>query len=516
MKEIKLSGNNRLPKYWVVKVPDSETEKELFKDTVYKYIQEILGANWSIKTPSTFNYWGHDGSEGKAGTDCFRRIEDFENNPTLLTLQEFINCFDEESEVSSLDELPAEFIIKCNSTEETNEAANHYKRGDYKWSFWPYVAVYNEDPFRKYMLFKAPNDPGNVYKTSHLPIVEFSFWKDHITPKTTESYKLPKNWKLHVTNLEDIREYLINKYGEVASWFSATSPNSFWLYSKNHNFAKPKYASIMDLEEVPEITLEQFNKYVMNKTEVKVTEIAESDFKVPSNWFMRGSSEFHDWLIETNRYKDSNVNGGFPDVTYWNPTSNFTNWKCSMADGACPTSTEITFQQFINYIYNKKPMNKQEFTVGGSTVLKEAFAKEVGVELFTNDSASQFAYLTPTHPEQKLQGCMLDTEPHFNLPEDWDEAVEYAKEYFFAKPTTKVLYFGELECTITEGDDFATTKYGNITKSEIETALKPFETELRICGYRMEIADVDSIRLKFGCQSGTIAEAYQLLEAFNN
>lgn len=73
----------------------------------------------------------------------------------------------------------------------------------------------------------------------------------------------------------------------------------------------------------------------------------------------------------------------------------------------------------------------KEFSITGSTVLKEAFAKEVGVKLLSIDSAAFYEYLHPsTITEKALSGISEKEETHFNLPEDWNEAVKYAKRFF--------------------------------------------------------------------------------------
>ena len=82
MKEVK----NNLPKYWVVKL--LEKEVELFQETVCAYMNEVYDKRW---VGANINYfYGYDGNSNRNGTDTWRLLGSFKNNPTVLTLQEFI------------------------------------------------------------------------------------------------------------------------------------------------------------------------------------------------------------------------------------------------------------------------------------------------------------------------------------------------------------------------------------------------------------------------------------------
>jgi len=134
------------------------------------------------------------------------------------------------------------------------------------------------------------------------------------------------------------------------------------------------------------------------------------------------------------------------------------------------------------------------------------------------DTVSTFSTLIPGGKHNQVQGSTNTGNSYeyevFNLPTQWDAALAYVKKYYTV-PESKVLYFGELKLTIKNGEDFATTEYGNISKAEIQKVLKLFNAKMSICGYDLKIENVDDIRLAFGCQNGTIGEAKALLEAFN-
>lgn len=73
---------SKLPKYWVVKNDGSQ----LFIDTVIKVLNEI-GSNMGIPWKGTAKeqYYGYDGD-----TNTYININSFSNNPTILTLEQFI------------------------------------------------------------------------------------------------------------------------------------------------------------------------------------------------------------------------------------------------------------------------------------------------------------------------------------------------------------------------------------------------------------------------------------------
>ena len=69
---------NKLPKYWIVRNDCSQ----LYKDTVIKYLNETYNKDW---TGVGYNYYGYSGSNKYNGYQS-----EFKNNPTQLTLKQFI------------------------------------------------------------------------------------------------------------------------------------------------------------------------------------------------------------------------------------------------------------------------------------------------------------------------------------------------------------------------------------------------------------------------------------------
>lgn len=201
-------------------------------------------------------------------------------------------------------------------------------------------------------------------------------------------------------------------------------------------------------------------------------------------------------------------------------------------------------------VKQENKMNKQKFAVSGCESLIEAFAKEVGVELYSFDTLTDYAYLIPSEVKENTL-CGYKTSftngKNFKLPKDWDVAVAYAREYFkkespfkigdwvineeqgipyqikeidtdgwcngevdgggwnpiklrkatpeeIEKASTKTLNFGDVEFTIEKGDNFATTPFGKVTREEIRDAIEYITNPPTLSGYRLTIHISDSYK----------------------
>ena len=82
-------------------------------------------------------------------------------------------------------------------------------------------------------------------------------------------------------------------------------------------------------------------------------------------------------------------------------------------------------------------MNKQDFTIEGSIALKKAFIEETGLK----DSYINYnRFLCPSSKKDVdgLTSICKKKNPHFILPQDWQKALDYIKEYFKKEPEFKV------------------------------------------------------------------------------
>jgi hypothetical protein len=75
---------NRLPQYWVVQADYHNSD---FK-TVINYLNEQYGTAWMGHNHG--DYYGYDGNHKHNGTDSWTNLSNFKNNPTVLTIEQFI------------------------------------------------------------------------------------------------------------------------------------------------------------------------------------------------------------------------------------------------------------------------------------------------------------------------------------------------------------------------------------------------------------------------------------------
>jgi hypothetical protein len=78
-----------LPQYWAVKNDSSQ----LFKDEVIKWLNQITKLSNYFDGSASLDYYGYDGNQSNSfekGVFHSHDLNDFENNPVLLTLKQFI------------------------------------------------------------------------------------------------------------------------------------------------------------------------------------------------------------------------------------------------------------------------------------------------------------------------------------------------------------------------------------------------------------------------------------------
>lgn len=79
--------------------------------------------------------------------------------------------------------------------------------------------------------------------------------------------------------------------------------------------------------------------------------------------------------------------------------------------------------------------NKQDFTVGGSAILKEAFVKQLESEGFKRyigktTHISEFLFIQATNcRDYHFSGNNCECNIHYNLPEQWNEALQAFRDY---------------------------------------------------------------------------------------
>lgn len=88
----------------------------------------------------------------------------------------------------------------------------------------------------------------------------------------------------------------------------------------------------------------------------------------------------------------------------------------------------FTYKQWKEMYYQKEEtMPKQDFTIEGSEALKKAFVEESGL---TNWTVGWYQHLTSSIQGKGFASTPFIMDKHFILPSQWEEALQYVKEYF--------------------------------------------------------------------------------------
>jgi len=384
----------------------------------------------------------------------------------------------------------------------------------------PNYFFYNFSPnFKNYRL-----DYSGVPGYKRISFKQFKkFYYESTNPKVVEKeFVLPNEWA--IKTCKEVGDWLdknsdMTKSGRLSVGYANTT-YPYLLYPSlhySHIFPSPMGRV--------EITYEQFKKYVLKEeetmTESKQIEqpvetyrfktkeefIAEygADFcnKVKYQWESGGKMDYLFGVSITKEEYDHIISDKGRRVWYEELTSRSSSWNIS--------TDMITNKPLIN-----KTM-KENFSIGGSAALKKAFVEEAGLKLFGDGSIPNFKYLTSygcSGASHNLQGVDAPSPKHFTLPQDWDAALAYVKDFYTPEKKVTEVYFGKLKLTIKEGENFATTEQGKITKEEIRKVLAMF-TSNTICGYSLTMPNLESLVLKFGCVEGTVADARKVFKAFN-
>jgi hypothetical protein len=103
---------------------------------------------------------------------------------------------------------------------------------------------------------------------------------------------------------------------------------------------------------------------------------------------------------------------------------------------------------------------KQSFTIGGSVPLKKALLEETGIEIQGGGPTPDWEYLTAAlFLKSKFDETNNKESTHYQLPQDWDKAIQAVKDFFAeepkeeAKPETLVLKDIVLSDILSIGED---------------------------------------------------------------
>jgi hypothetical protein len=224
---------NKLPKYFAIK---QDATNPLW-DKYIKWLNKTYKTLWGGDFPDAF-YGYDDNVYNTSGTHFALSIENFENNPTILTLEEWdemVNGF----------VLPEKWIVKV--TEENKDLLNHYRINIKKYSRFGI-----EFP---YMANCGSGDSGeSLFYTE----ITFEQFKKYVLK---EEFILPKKWCIRITeeNQDILREWR-GHYGEVGGYLHVpVEADSILLNSEWDSSIMNGYV---------EITFEQFKDYVLKQENI--------------------------------------------------------------------------------------------------------------------------------------------------------------------------------------------------------------------------------------------------------
>lgn len=341
--------------------------------------------------------------------------------------------------------------------------------------------------------------------------------------KLSGNNRLPKYWvvqcpeKSNSEELDRFRNTVIRYMEEViGERWRGDAYLSYYGYDGNSSFRGTNYnCSLKDFVNSP--TLLTIDEFIELSKPIEVS-------KLPEKWrvFVKKYEDIEEYLIEKYEKVDEWITA--TEEEFWLYSDSNTMWASPkyVSIASDIEYTEIDWNTFQENVLNKvnksneikKPstMNEFEFSVEGSESLKKAFAEEVGVKFYTPESID-YNYIG-YQEERTLQGWSgKSRNKHFSLPEDWNDAISFAKKAYGIK---KEIYFGDLKLTITQGNDYADTEYGKIYKADIEKVVTMFDKKIRILGYYLKVNDIDNIKVSFGCKTDTIGKAREILEMFNS
>jgi hypothetical protein len=115
-------------------------------------------------------------------------------------------------------------------------------------------------------------------------------------------------------------------------------------------------------------------------------------------------------------------------------------------------------------------------------------------------------------------GRLTSSDIIFTLPQDYNKAVEYAREAinspYWSQSKVKKMKFSSLEVEVTPGKDHVHIAEGIIYKSDLKKVIDFLDEENRpkLLGYPLEIK-VPYLEVHFGCKHGKISELKAIYES---
>jgi hypothetical protein len=198
------------------------------------------------------------------------------------------------------------------------------------------------------------------------------------------------------------------------------------------------------------------------------------------------------------------------------------NWRDSKFNGV---KTVLTFKQFEQQYLKTESMKKEPFYVDAKSFsLVKAFIEEI-TEKFGYKQFGEYA-LTADNFGLKTLIIRGDAKPHYNgvdrdiitrerkfynLPQQWDDAMEACKQAAIPTEDIRKMPFGKHDVQVNLTKKTVTIDGEHmISTANIKRLIKFREINIDINGYPMEIIGT----IKFGCKSGSTEQFADILELF--
>ena len=242
-----------LPKYWVVQL--TEENQELFRKTVIPYLLETYGEYWS---GIGYKYYGFDGNEVFKGTNCHNFLENFENNPVLLTLDEFIKLTTKEETMIDFKikgtELPCmkDIRFRCSSWYSDNYQHLNFSGKLVSFGYKVFNGVVH------ILAEEADYELDNYYMFKESDVIEAA--KKQGMYK--EEFVLPEKWFLRFNTIEIFNKLCKPFKPEFIFYEDAGICNDSIRPALGNYYYLYRPATYGQ-----EITFEQFEKYVLKQKE---------------------------------------------------------------------------------------------------------------------------------------------------------------------------------------------------------------------------------------------------------
>ena len=164
-------------------------------------------------------------------------------------------------------------------------------------------------------------------------------------------------------------------------------------------------------------------------------------------------------------------------------------------------------EHFKKYVLKENNMKMEKFSIGGSLPLKKAFVEEGGFKVYDDYTLTEEWPLLTMLENGTIAGVTSVYPKHFELPKDWDAALEYVKLYFNQKEV-KVFdlgngYKAEVNLQgntikvegkgIIKASDFVAWFDNNFSTEPIITTLSGYKCKLFLSVGCLEKVDLDIV-----------------------